>query len=588
MNIAKKIKKPSQLIKDKKLTFDTRLPQLDLQKNLAVLRRRGVIAARKSRVGKRTVVRRKSKVVKLKPLDLAANLKRLQKRKKFIKSARDSARDPGFNKIIKRIRAEQLAKTRQGNLNKANSNLRVLEQRGIGKSVTFKGKKVFQPSVKFPSGKVSKKLAKPVAKDDFASISTVLTKGDLSAIIGNSITRAKDKSEFIGLIKGTSKATSSTGGSLKVNQQFSNALKKVLQKTSDAIAKAEKTSPATKAVKIATAAAFLSKTSLTAAQKSAVNKVSTKAGLVRSKTISNELIRSTNVKSIQASATRLSTKQKNLQSQISRQKNKTKQLTKQKTKTSQKQILKIKQKIAQLQKQKQAFKQKQKQITKQILRTPGISVPKVPRFFLPPKLKKKKIKGFVIKKKKGKKSFDVFARPAKGKKLVKINLVALSRLDAKDLRNFVIDTSLSARGKIKSRAGKPKKAKLKVPSGFAKRTFKKFRRTRSIRGRKVPLPKGSVIERRGKRLDTRGEKRKITLARRIAQLKRQANKRAGKKKVVKNKPVKNQPRKTNAARRAQLLNNLKKARIVKARKAATRRTQSSSQRTKFRRIISTI
>lgn len=581
LRIARNIKTPKDLKKLPKLSFDTRLKPLDLQKNLARLRKRGQVPFKKSKIGKKTFVKSRKPVDKRPiPLSLKSNLRRLSKQNKFIRSARDSAREPNFNKIISRLKRQEGLKRNKDNQKSISNNLRVLEQSGMGKSFSVKGKKIFRPRIKFPSGKVSKKLVKPISRDEFASISSVLTKGDLNLIVGKTITRAKDKAEFIGIIKGTNKVTDSSTGSLQTKQQFSKALEKVLQKVASAVAKAEKTSPATKAAKIATATAFLSRASLGGSQKSIVKQVSQKASHVGSK-IKKTTIAPQRISILQKSKASLASRQKKIQSSISKQKSKSAQLSKQKSKSAQATKQRVNQKVAQLQKSKTALKFKQKQITKQIRRgRAGISPPRPFRLFSLPKFKKKKFKGSLVKKK-GKNSFDVFARPVKGKRLVKVNKVPLTRQNANDLRNFIIDTSLSARGKIKPSSGKPMKSRLKVPRGFAKRTSVKFRRVRFSKGRRIPLPKGSVIERRGRRLDTKSERRKITLAKRIKQITR---KEKSKRKTIRKQP----PKKTNNQRRAQLLKNLKKARIKKAQLASSRRRRTSGSRTRFRRIISTI
>ncbi len=158
---------------------------------------------------------------------------------------------------------------------------------------------------------------------------------------------------------------------------------------------------------------------------------------------------------------------------------------------------------------------------------PHKAVPGILKF----KRKKRKLK----KKKAKKQSFDVFAKPVKklfGKrprKLIKINKVPLTKTRAKDLRNFITDTSLARTSKIKPTRGKPKRPKLKIPRGFAKRTSKKFRRFRIIKGKRRLLPRGKVIEKRRNLLDTRQEKRKIGLRRRITQITKPKIKRRKKK-----------------------------------------------------------
>ena len=123
-----------------------------------------------------------------------------------------------------------------------------------------------------------------------------------------------------------------------------------------------------------------------------------------------------------------------------------------------------------------------------------------------------------------KQAFNVFARPLKKigqkkkPKLIKINKKPLTKSRAKDLGSSVVDTSLSRRFKIKRTGGKPKKGVLKAPIRNFDRTKKKFRDFRIVKGKKVPL-KNTFIEKKGKPLlDTRGEKRGITLRRRIKML----------------------------------------------------------------------
>ena len=190
----------------------------------------------------------------------------------------------------------------------------------------------------------------------------------------------------------------------------------------------------------------------------------------------------------------------------------------------------------------------------------GIKPPLKP--IIPVKLKKK----IRIKIPKAKQGFQVFARPIKKRKgqkrskLIKISKVPIKKSRAEDLRNFVVDRSLSRTGKIKPTRLKAKKPLLKVPRGFAKRTKKKFRSFRISKGKKVPLRKGRVIE-RGKKgsnflLDTRSERRGITLRRKLSQL----EKTSGFKKLKGKQTPKTRITPT---KRQVMLKNLEKAREVR-------------------------
>ncbi len=126
-----------------------------------------------------------------------------------------------------------------------------------------------------------------------------------------------------------------------------------------------------------------------------------------------------------------------------------------------------------------------------------------------------------------KRAFNVFARPLKKTKkqkrpnLKKINKRPLSKRDARDLRNYIADTSLARTAKTKPTKGIPKKPFLPVPKNYAQKTKKKFRTYRIVKGKKKPLKKGTVIERRTRLLDTPQERRGITLKKRLAQLRKQ-------------------------------------------------------------------
>lgn len=142
-----------------------------------------------------------------------------------------------------------------------------------------------------------------------------------------------------------------------------------------------------------------------------------------------------------------------------------------------------------------------------------------PRLFKKPLIILLKPKRRVKKKVKVKKrAFNVFGKPVKGKKLIKLNKKPLSRSAAKDLGSKLVDTSLSRRFKLKPTGGKPSKSG-RVTSGNFSRTRQKFRDFRIVKGKRVPL-KNTFIEKKGKfLLDTRGEKKGITLRRRLAMLK---------------------------------------------------------------------
>ena len=426
-----------------------------------------------------------------------------------------------------------------GTVVKTKKSIEALKQVGVGKVASVKGTKFMRPAIKFPSGKIVTKKVKGISVDDFASISSIITRKDLSLIVGKSITAKGGKSAFIGMIKGSGQ--SKKFFSVSEKQQYTKALQKVIASTSSALAKAEKTTGLTRAGKLAFAGKIVSDSAKLKAVKARptikpvvkvkpkptlkvmakpkpIQKVKIKAKVIKAKKVAVMKKASISKKPITKQRQRTITKQRQKPRQLDKQR------TKQRISVSQKQLQKQKQLQRQTQKQKQIQLQKVKTITK----PSGIS-PKIPLPIAIPRIKKKKI----VVSKKGKKveSYDVLIRPLKktkkGKipKLIKANKEPITKSAAKDARNYIADTSLARTASIKKAKGKPQRSNLKVPKGYASKTSNKFRKHRTVKGERIPLPKGKVIERRKRLLDTRQEKRKITAKRRIAQIQKKPIKR---------------------------------------------------------------
>jgi len=437
-----------------------------------------------------------------------------------------------------------------GTIDVINKNLDALTDLGIGQVSTIKGVKTLKTGIKFPSGKIVQKPVK-IDKNTFASISAIFKKGDISKIVGKSITSKGAKADFSGIIIGSKDATKTLKGLSSAQKvQYQQALNKVLGATAAALSKADKLKGVTKAAKLVAASATIVPKTVTAKPTAPL-----KAITPRLKTITKQQV-STGIKqvnqvvpSLQKAATitqqRIKSTRKALTKAVQLQapaEEKTK--LRQKIKALQDTQTKVKQRVRQAQKAKQKLKQAQKTIQKQQLKSVQISkaavpkvirVPKIPALILPVPTKKKKtrkIRRVVRKKVQG---YNVLARPVKKRKNqkkpkpVKVNKVPLRKTRAKNLRNYITDTSLSRTADLKKTNRKPKKPVLKVPAGYAKRTKNKFRTYKIVKGKRVPLKKGRVIEKRTKLLDTRQEKNKITLRKRLKQL----EKRSIKKKKVK-------------------------------------------------------
>ena len=373
------------------------------------------------------------------------------------------------------------------------------------------------------------------------SASNIFTRGDVSKIVGKAITKKGDRIRFSGLLKDISQGRDigSVGPQQKVifRQALEEVLKVVGSKT-----KAKQLGLSSRAqTAISTGVAQITKISpkITPPISQAALKIKTIQGVKTTpkfSKLSNQNIRQ---------SLKQFTKIKQAQKEITKTKQKVNQLTKQKQTTTQKQKVTLISKQLTKQKVKLAFKLKTLQKQSSKLKTSfGIVLPKIttvpppPIIPLLPRLKGKK----KVTIKKSKRGWDVFAKPikrtkkGKGRKLIKINKVPLTKKQAKDLRNFVVDTSLSRRGKIKRAGKRPKKPILKAPRGYFRKSRRKFRTFRKVKGKRKPLRKGVVIEKKRHILDTKQEKLKINLRRRVAQLTKQAKKRLAKRRA--------QPRRT--------------------------------------------
>lgn len=426
-------------------------------------------------------------------------------------------------------------------INVIKRNIQGMKQMGVGLVVSARGKTVLRTGVRFPSARAVTKKKASTSLDTFVSVASVLTRNQISKIIGKTITSKGRRAEFIGYIKGTGKLSGRSGITGPQKQEYKKALEKVISTVASAEAKAGDMKGLTKAGKIAV-------TSLIVQQ--SIPSISSTVKRATAKQV-------TRTKTKQRSSIKLADKQ------VGRVKSavKTSSAQKQRVGLKSKQQTKLKQPLAQrgvLRQrltQAQAIKLIQKQALKQIT---GLTVS-------PPVIVGKPIKGVLvpIKTRRGerttkrrvkvKRGYDVFVRPLRKRgmkklpKLVKVNIRTLTKDQAEDLRNYLIDTSLSRYGKVKKSSRAPKKPLLKIPRGYAKKTKRKFRKVRIVKKKGRRLPKGAVIEKRKNILDTKQEKKGITLKRRLAQLQ------------------KKKKRKITLQQKKILLARLKKARAVRMR-----------------------
>ena len=434
-------------------------------------------------------------------------------------------------------------KKKVGTIEIVRGNLQALKQAGIGRVFSVKGKKFIKTGIRFPSAKMIRKPVKRIAFDDFASLSTIFTRKQLSLIIGKTITRSGAKSEFIGLIKGTTKA----GKTFKLNpsqqKQFSQALNKVISVASSSVSKSQKIKGITKSRALALASQDISKKlggfpkvpsvkaqttklkpipSIAEVQKPIVQNIKKQEVLVTQikKTASRR-------KELTKQIDKSKLKQRQAQTQKQKQEQKLKQEQLQKQKQTQRQIQTQFQR--QLQKQKQRLKQtlirKQAQISKLKITIPR--VPKLPRIPLIPLISKRKRRKVTPGKPIIKQGYEVLGKRLVGKKIkgkkrkvkwIKLNRKLLSKRDALDRGSFAIDHSTARTFKIK------KVGKVKTLGGITKREGKNFKKTRRKfrsfkikKGVKKPLTR-KFIEKRKFLIDTKGEKRGLKLSRIAKQL----------------------------------------------------------------------
>lgn len=392
-----------------------------------------------------------------------------------------------------------------------------------GKTRTIKGRKLRERILELRTGKVILKELpkKKITNRDFVSFAKSLTKNDLSLIVGETFSKGKrldkiSKDKFIALIqdiklKPGKKLIGARGRGIKSSKQFLDQLYnpkqvKNIQRvlTKPQINNLKKT--------IENIAGVVSRA--TSKQKKILPKIIPK---LSQKALSK-------LKSIGVVGTVVGVKI----SQRERQRERLVQISRLQ------EITRLKVKLLQVQSPKSKQKLKSKLVQLQLLKQkspppkspPTIRVsPKIPKGKFPKRIKGK-VKA-VAKKKKPQKGFNVFGRPLKKPgqkkipKLIKINKVPLTKIRAENLRNFAIDTSLARTGRIIPTRGKPKKSKIKVSARFAKITQNKFRIFKIVKGKRVLLKKGTVIEKKGKfLLDTPQERQSIGLRRRVAQLRK--------------------------------------------------------------------
>ncbi len=407
--------------------------------------------------------------------------------------------------VLAKLKIESPVKLPGGRISVVRRNIQGFKQVGVGKVATVRGEKLFHTGVRFPSGKIITKKATGINVNDFASFAATLTKGDLSLIVGKAITSSKDKIRFIGLIKGLGKPGKVFRLSGTQKLQYKKALQNVISVAASSLAKADKLKGLTTTQRIAASTHFARQAIKV---KPALKPVVKVKPVVKPPMIKLRLKLKPKVVS--------AAKVKQGIAQLSGQQQKIRQRVEQVTKERQK----VKTKTAQksLQQQRQKLKMRLKTLTVQKAVLTGIHIK--PTIILTPK--QMRILGLVVPRKKKViklklkpeifQGYNVYGKH-KGK-FIKLSKKPLSKTQALDRGSFAIDKSTANTFKIEGVRKVKKLGKLiKGEKGHFSKTQKKYRSYRIQKGKRIAL-KDKYIERRGKpRIDTRGERRGLTLAR---------------------------------------------------------------------------
>ena len=181
------------------------------------------------------------------------------------------------------------------------------------------------------------------------------------------------------------------------------------------------------------------------------------------------------------------------------------------------------QQFAQPQRQPERQAQRQRELTK--TQQEQKQEAKIMRRILFPFLKIKGEAKPIIKPITRKEAYHVSIRPIRKKGQPKPPLRRITKRptiesQALDTRDFLIDTSLARTGKIEKVNKAPQNPEFDIPVGYSQAAQRKFRNFKIVKGKRVPLPKNTVIELNTNLLDTPQEVKRIGLAKRLKQIRK--------------------------------------------------------------------
>ena len=159
-------------------------------------------------------------------------------------------------------------------------------------------------------------------------------------------------------------------------------------------------------------------------------------------------------------------------------------------------------------------------ISKPVVSYPVPTPKPLPKVFPTKKIKRVKKKKEVTKLKVKKPGYYAYGKIKKSKVFKRLNRIPVTEARARDIGSYTIDHSLAATWKIKKADKIASKTKLNVPKGYYAKTHDKYRDYKIRKGKKIPM-KDKWIEKRGiSRLDTRAEVKKITLDKKLAEIRK--------------------------------------------------------------------
>lgn len=145
------------------------------------------------------------------------------------------------------------------------------------------------------------------------------------------------------------------------------------------------------------------------------------------------------------------------------------------------------------------------------------------------RFKRKRTQSQTTSKKQG---YDVYVKPPKRKKYVKVTKKPVGLQEARDTRNYFLDQTTSRQGYIKPTKKKASPLRYDIPQGYASRTEPKFRTFKQKKGKRTKLQPERVIEKGKHILDTRGERKQLSIFKAMAQAEKKKQSRRSKNKPV--------------------------------------------------------